>query len=137
MPDGSVLEGAAANDPGNAVFGELIQKGVLNFFAGEDPDFATWRGFAVPWVTDDVQRRMKTMAQAEVDALFRSNIPGTFPRFNGSPYYKPKSLISSGSASESTSTTRRRISSETTPISCATPRSSPAVISPISDRTEC
>lgn len=90
MPDGSVLEGAPANDPGNAVFGELIQKGVLNFFAGEDPIIATWRGFAVPWVTDDIHSRMKTMAQAEVDALFRSNIPGTFPRFNGSPYYTTK-----------------------------------------------
>lgn len=90
MPDGSEYEGAPANDRGNALAGQLISTGILSFFKGEEPAIANWRAFAVPWIPNDIHDRIRTMPAKEFGQLLASNIPGTFPRFNGSPYYTTK-----------------------------------------------
>lgn len=90
MPDGSEYDGAPANDPGDGLAGELIAAGIQRFFKGETLAMTNWRGFAVPWIADDIHARLKTMPEEEQGLLFASNIVGTFPRFNGSPYYTTK-----------------------------------------------
>jgi hypothetical protein len=90
MPDGSVLDGAPVNDAGNALIGDLISSGVMNFFKGESLAMGTWRGFAVPWLPNDIHAGIRAMSEAEVVELLASNPVGTFPRFNGSPYYTTK-----------------------------------------------
>jgi mono/diheme cytochrome c family protein len=90
MEDGSLVDGAPANDPGNALSGNLITSGVATFFKGEPFAMGTWRGFAVPWVPDDIHAGIKSMSEPEIGELLGSNPPGTFPRFNGSPYYTTK-----------------------------------------------
>ncbi len=57
------------------------------FFPGDSPATAVWRQFAVPWVDGDIHERLKTLPESELNALATSNPPGTFARFNGSPYY--------------------------------------------------
>ncbi|HKT81093.1 MAG TPA: hypothetical protein VJP86_12790 [Vicinamibacterales bacterium] len=90
MPDGSRLDGAQFNDPGNGVIGDLAARGTIQFFRGESLGMGTWRQFAVPWVTGDIHDSIKTMKEPEIGELLSSNGPGTFPRFNGSPYFPTK-----------------------------------------------
>ncbi|HET8546694.1 MAG TPA: hypothetical protein VFL57_01750, partial [Bryobacteraceae bacterium] len=90
MPDGSTVDGAPANDPGNGLIGQLVSGGLASFFRGDSPGVAAWRQFAVPWVANDIHENLKSMSGAELGELFRSNPPGTFARFNGSPYYATK-----------------------------------------------
>ena len=90
MPDGSEYDGAPANDPGDALIGQLVAEGLRTFFKGETLAMVNWRSFAVPWIPDDIHAGLKAMPQSEMEQLLASNIPGTFPRFNGSPYYTTK-----------------------------------------------
>jgi mono/diheme cytochrome c family protein len=87
MPDGSILNGAQFNDPGDALDDELIDSGTARFFPGDSPGMATWRQFGVPWIPNDIHKRIQSMKPPEVQALFGSNPPGTAARFNGSPYF--------------------------------------------------
>jgi hypothetical protein len=90
MPDESHLDGAPANKSGNGVIGQLVNKGLGRVFGGEGPASWNWRSFAVPWIPDDINDGIKSMQPQELAALRRSNILGTFPRFNSSPYYTTK-----------------------------------------------
>jgi hypothetical protein len=90
LPDGKVLHGAPFNDPGNAIIGQVVSQGVVKFFAGEPPSSALFRQFAVPWLERDIHQELKSMKPPELGALFRSQIPGIFARFNGSPFYPTK-----------------------------------------------
>jgi hypothetical protein len=90
LPDGARLDGAPMNTPGNGVIGQLVNKGVVSIFGDESPAMRNWRFYAVPWLPDDIHQRLKDMQPAELSALFRSNILGTIPRFNGSPFYTTK-----------------------------------------------
>ena len=90
MPDGSRLNGAQFNDPGDGVAGELIQRGIASFTPGDSPGVGVWRQFGVPWIENDIHSAMKTMSPPEIGELLSSGAPGTFPRFNGSPYYTTK-----------------------------------------------
>jgi mono/diheme cytochrome c family protein len=90
MPDGSRLAGAPFNDPGDGVIGELVGGGTSTFFPGESPAQVTWRSFATPWIANDIHDGLKSMNEAEQLAMFLSAPPGTFARFNGSPYYMTK-----------------------------------------------
>ena len=50
-----------------------------------------YQGFAVPWIKDDINERLKTLTQAEVFALNRPTLRGGgFLRWNGSLYYPSK-----------------------------------------------
>ena len=44
----------------------------------------------MPWIRNDIHDSMRSMTEAEAGALFGSIPPGTFARFNGSPYYMTK-----------------------------------------------
>jgi mono/diheme cytochrome c family protein len=90
MPDGSILPGAPFNDPGDGLGGELIGRGVASFFPGETPAQVLFREFNVPWFANDIHGSLKTMTEAELSALAMSILPGTFARFNGSPFYMTK-----------------------------------------------
>jgi len=90
MPDGSLLSGAPFNDPGNGVLAQLVGLGNEVFFPGEKIGQVNWRSFGVPWIDDDIHAGLKTMTDEESNALFFAAIPGTFARFNGSPYYITK-----------------------------------------------
>jgi hypothetical protein len=90
MPDGSWLPGAPFNDPGDGVLGALVTAGNDVFFPGESLAQVNWRSFGVPWLPDDIHQGLKTMREADSTALFVSAPPGTFARFNGSPYYITK-----------------------------------------------
>ena len=87
LPDGTRLDGAQFNDPFDGVVGELVGRGTVGFFPGDSPGMAIWRQYAVPWVSGDIHESMKTMTEADLNALGQSNPPGTFARTNGSPYY--------------------------------------------------
>jgi mono/diheme cytochrome c family protein len=90
MPDGSLLRGAPFNDPADAVLGELVTRGTTVFYPGESVATINWRSFGVPWLSNDIHARLKTMPDQESGELFASAPPGTFARFNGSPYFITK-----------------------------------------------
>ena len=48
-----------------------------------------YQDYAVPWIADDVNARLKTMPEAELGNLLTAATatPGTFPRINGSPWF--------------------------------------------------
>jgi mono/diheme cytochrome c family protein len=90
MPDGSILPGAPFNDPGDGLGGELVGRGLASFFPGDTPAQAMLREFTVTWIANDIHASLKTMTEAESMALATSAPPGTFARFNGSPFYLTK-----------------------------------------------
>lgn len=90
MPDGGFLPGAPFNDPGDGLAGEVVALGLSSFAPGDSPGMGVWRQFGVPWLAGDIHESLKTMTGAEVGELFSSGTPGTFARFNGSPYYMTK-----------------------------------------------
>lgn len=90
MPDGSRLDGAPENDPGDRVSDELLAEGDRKLAMGEPPGLASWRSFAVPWVPNDIHEAIRSMPPAELDRLLALNVPGTETRFNGSPYFATK-----------------------------------------------
>lgn len=89
MPDGSYVDGAPPNLPGNRVFGQLIAA-ESSATGDESPAIKAWRQFAVPWIADDIHSSIKSMQPPELAGLLGSGVKGTFARFNGSPYYTTK-----------------------------------------------
>ena len=89
MPDGSYLDGAPLNLPGNRVIGQLVAA-FSSSTGDESPAIKVWRQFAVPWIPDDIHSNIKSMQPPELGALLGSGVKGTFTRFNGSPYYITK-----------------------------------------------
>jgi hypothetical protein len=81
------VHGPQFNDPLDGLVGELVGRATPLFFPGDTPAMAVWRQYAVPWVPNDIHESLKTMPEAELNAVGASNPPGTFARFNGSPYY--------------------------------------------------
>jgi mono/diheme cytochrome c family protein len=90
LPDGSILDGPQFNNPPDGVGGQLFNFPPEVFSPGDTKIMALWRQFAVPWVPNDIHERIKSLTGTEVGELLASNPPGTFPRFNGSPYYTTK-----------------------------------------------
>jgi hypothetical protein len=90
MPDGSLLNGAPFNLAFNGVFAELGERGLASFLPGDSPSIANWRQFTTPWIAHDIHDGLKSMTASDAAALFFSAPPGTFARFNGSPYYMTK-----------------------------------------------
>ena len=87
MPDGSRLYGAQGNDAGDDLFTEVLTAANEIFLPGDSPSMALWRQFDVPWIPNDIHDLIKTMKPPEIDALIKSNPPGTIARFNGSPWH--------------------------------------------------
>lgn len=93
LPDGSILDGAPLNDPGDGVFGAFVghdSPGFLEFFSpDETPGMVAWRFWGVPWVADDINERFKSPASDINPRDFGFTI-GLVPRFNSSPFYRTK-----------------------------------------------
>lgn len=56
----------------------------------DPPSVNAWLNFNVPWIPNDIHAPIRAMPQDELDGLIASNPDGTFPRFNGSPYFTTK-----------------------------------------------
>jgi len=93
LPDGSVVNGAQTNQ----ILGSLAQ-------ACFDEDEATTRrlgrtrsaqesayaSYGVPWRSDDINARLKTMTNEEIGRVDGQPFLGTFVRFNASPWITTK-----------------------------------------------
>ena len=91
LPDGTAVHGAPLNRPGDGLGFELFFAGLTKtVFAGDTLPMTLFRQYGVPWLKPDPHERLKTMDQAEIQEMFISHIPGTFARFNGSPFYLTK-----------------------------------------------
>jgi hypothetical protein len=114
-PGGSIITGGQGNPPPAAVpdcpakncpVSAPSVNSMLSVFSlpkapGEAPDTpadGTYAAFAVPWIQDDIHSRIKSMSPEQVQALVEADLPETFARFNGSPYFTTKmpSLIGIG-----------------------------------------
>lgn len=89
LPDGSRLEGAPSQSSGHAILGQLAARAVKQLY-GDDLAVWRWRSSAVPWIANDPHEAIRTMPLPDLRALLRATVPGTFTRFNGSPYYATK-----------------------------------------------
>lgn len=89
MSDGSRVDGAPGNVTGNAVLGQLVSRAVARTY-GDSPSVWNWRSFAVPWISDDIHANIRDMRPEDLRLMFRRVLPGTFARFNGSPYFPTK-----------------------------------------------
>jgi hypothetical protein len=92
MDDGTVLRGAQGNiNLGSPIIG-LIAEGFTrnNEKLGVSLAQSEYGSYGVPWIKDDIHERFKTMNEAEIGMVDGPPLPGTFARFNGSPYYITK-----------------------------------------------
>jgi hypothetical protein len=92
LPDGSLVLGAQGNLDGafesvgvvvDGFTGDLAQKGI-------SINQAEYQSYGVPWLKGDIHERFKTMTVEEIGQVDGFPQPGTFSRFNGSPYYITK-----------------------------------------------
>jgi hypothetical protein len=92
MPDGSLLLGAQGNlgfafeSVGVVVEGftkDLDRRGI-------SINQAEYASYGMPWLKDDIHEGFKTMKPEEIGQVDGFPQPGTFSRFNGSPYYITK-----------------------------------------------
>jgi mono/diheme cytochrome c family protein len=93
MPDGTLVHGAPANEPGSPLgrFNIGVWGASPVALPGDSPEMSTWRSWTTPWVQNDVHEAIKTMPLAQVGALFgAAAAPGIFPRWNGSAYFPTK-----------------------------------------------
>jgi hypothetical protein len=60
---------------------------------GEAPDSpaeGAYAAFGVPWIKDDIHKAIKSLSPEAVQELADADLPETFARFNGSPYFTTK-----------------------------------------------
>jgi hypothetical protein len=92
--DGTLLHGPPTNIRGISATFAIMFQGLLvksdetgqPLPAGEQAYIA----HAVPWLKDDIHARFRSMPDKEILPILRSGFPGTFNRFNGSPYSMTK-----------------------------------------------
>lgn len=91
MDDGTAIAGPGFNHPfGDSLISRMLDAGIKRGFAGDSPQQALYRAFAVPWIKDDIHEKFKSMSREEADAVFAAEIPGVIDRANGSPFYIAK-----------------------------------------------
>ena len=92
MPDGSLLLGAQ----GNLAFAfesvGVVVEGFLKDLdrKGISINQAEYASYGTPWIKDDIHEGFKKMTPEEIGQVDGFPQPGTFARFNGSPYYITK-----------------------------------------------
>ncbi|MBX7221373.1 MAG: hypothetical protein K1Y36_15595 [Blastocatellia bacterium] len=94
MPDGKLLRGA----PGNQNLGMPVVNLFLGEFAsrlekegmGATLQETEYASYGVPWLPHDIHQKLRTMKEEEIAQVDGAPMPGTFARFNGSPYYITK-----------------------------------------------
>ncbi len=92
MDDGSVIRGAQGNlNLGSQIIGYLVEGFAKNNEKlGVSLAQSEYGAYGVPWIKDDIHERFKKMSEEEIGTVDGPPLPGTFPRFNGSPYYITK-----------------------------------------------
>jgi hypothetical protein len=92
MDDGNIIRGAQGNlNLGITPIGVLVEGFVKDLERrGISLAQAEYNAYAVPWLKDDIHQRFKTMSEEEINQVDGVPLPGTVPRFNGSPYYSTK-----------------------------------------------
>ena len=105
LPDGTRVPGApfrtiAPRPPDTFRVWPLIsrvqlEKGVLvgspPFYSrGESIGLQLYEAYGMPWVNEDVHRKLKTATQSEYEALDLAARAGGIPRWNGSPLFPAK-----------------------------------------------
>ena len=92
MQDGSVIRGAQGNvNFANGISGILIETLIKDAEKqGVTFNQGAYNTYGVPWLKDDIHLRFKTMSEEEINQVDGPPFPGTFTRFNGSPYYTTK-----------------------------------------------
>ncbi len=90
LPDGSVVRGAQ----GLIGLGSLPQvcfdeadKVDRREQRTRPPNEIAYSSYAVPWLQDDINARLKTMTAQEIGEVDGQPFPGTFVRFNASPWF--------------------------------------------------
>lgn len=92
LPDGSLLLGAQ----GNLTFAFQSIGVVVDGFGkdlerrGITINQAEYSAYGMPWLKDDIHEGFKTMKPEEIGQVDGFPQPGTFSRFNGSPYFMTK-----------------------------------------------
>lgn len=92
LPDGTEILGAQGNlNFDVSVDGKIFDRAEA-FKARLGPRAAaadrTYRSYAVPWLADDINARFRTMSPEDRNRIDGPpTVSGTFPRFNGSPYF--------------------------------------------------
>jgi hypothetical protein len=92
MDDGSIIRGAQGNaNFANDAIGALVE-GFAKYDqqTGVSLQQTVYGAFGVPWLKDDIHEKLKSMSEDEIAMIDGIPLPGTFARFNGSPYYMTK-----------------------------------------------
>lgn len=92
MDDGTIIRGAQGNpNLASQIMGILFEGfAKLSEKQGITPQQAEYGSYAAPWIKDDIHERFKTMSAETINQVDGPPLPGTFARFNGSPYYITK-----------------------------------------------
>jgi cytochrome c553 len=92
MDDGTTIRGAQGNiNLGSQIVGVLVEGFTKTFEKqGLTLQQAEYAAYATPWIKADIHERFKIMSEAAISQVDGPPLPGTFARFNGSPYYITK-----------------------------------------------
>jgi hypothetical protein len=92
MPDGSVILGAQGNFTAGLQGLAPLLEGFARDLQAREIGFneVEYASYGTPWIKDDIHARFKTMSVDEIGQVDGLPVPGTFARFNGSPYYITK-----------------------------------------------
>jgi len=89
MPDGALIHGAQGNlSFGGEGVGMIVESFVTDLEKrGISLAQGEYNAYGTPWIKDDVHLKLKTMTPEQINEIDGVPTPGTFIRFNGSPYY--------------------------------------------------
>lgn len=94
MPDGTLLNGPPTNLRAERTSFTIMlgQLDVRDDTTGKPlpQSEQAYIQFGVPWLKDDRHAAFRGMKDEELNPILRSNVSGTFARFNGSPYWTTK-----------------------------------------------
>jgi hypothetical protein len=92
MDDGTVIRGAQGNvSLSTPIIGILVEGfAKFNEKLGISLNQSEYNAYGTPWIQGDIHERFKKMSEEEIFTVDGPPLPGTFARFNGSPYYITK-----------------------------------------------
>jgi hypothetical protein len=93
-PDGTAVKAAPRSHPPEpfqkfAGIGLAVNP-VYNRYAGNPFQVQTWKRYTVPWAPDGRVERLRSAEADQSRALFAADLPETFARDHGSPFYTSK-----------------------------------------------